>query len=210
MGTKRQHYVPRFYFLNFSNKGQVVVFNKANEKVYKKNIDEVCIKNHLYENAWKEPNSTIGTYVLYNDIENKLCEKEGIFSPVINKIIVLCLDERNKNSLICHREEKEVLWDFIANMFCRAIWYIQDIDKMDVNNEIEDNQELVPCNELMNMLRVGDFEAILKSATKHGVIDEKNRGDTCIRDKESIKEDGSLFLRFGNRCIYYVGFSFNK
>ena len=41
---------------------------------------------------------------MYNDIENKLCEKEGIFSPIINMIIALCLDERNR---ICSVDENE-------------------------------------------------------------------------------------------------------
>ena len=176
MGTKKQHYVPKFYLKNFSNNNKAMVYYKATGEIFPKHLSEICVKNHLYENAWKESGSPIGNYVLYNDIENKLCEKEGIFSPIINMIIALCLDDKNRNSLICHREEKEVLQDFITNIFCRAIWYIQDIDRIDVNDEIESNQELVPYNELFTMIGLGDFETLYKSAMKHGAIDEKTEG----------------------------------
>ena len=87
MGTKKQHYVPKFYLKNFSNNNKAMVYYKATGEIFPKHLSEICVKNHLYENAWKESGSPIGNYVLYNDIENKLCEKEGIFSPIINMIL---------------------------------------------------------------------------------------------------------------------------
>ena len=178
-GTKKQHYVPQFYLKYFSNNEKVVVYDKKCLRMFSSNIRDICCKKHLYETEWLKPVNAMGNYLLYNDLEEDLSRKESKYAPLLSKIIKLCSDECNLNALICNSYEKELLCSFLANLFCRSKWYIQDVDDEVRNECISNSRELKEYRETVEIFGLGDFETYVRAATKRAALNDKVEGSSA-------------------------------
>ncbi len=186
-GTKKQHYVPQFYLKYFSNNEKVVVYDKKCLRMFSSNIRDICCKKHLYETEWKKPVNVMGNYLLYNDLEEDLSRKESKYSPLLSKIIKLCSDECNLNALICYSYEKELLCNFLANLFCRSKWYIQDVDDEVRSEHISDSYDLKEYRETVEILGLGDFETYVRAATKRAALNDKVDGSSAHMLKRQLE-----------------------
>ena len=118
--TKNQHYVPKFYLDNFcNNEGLLTQYDIIGGQYDNRSPKVICNKNYLYDIRWQAPNEDIGKFVFANHLENEFMVREGEYSTLCKKIIGLCLNPNNKGAIICYRREKELLADFVANMFLR-------------------------------------------------------------------------------------------
>ena len=185
--TRKQHYVPQFYLRHFSSNEKVIVCDKKSMQIFKSNIRDVCCKNHLYETEWEKPTSAIGNYILYNDVETDLSRKESEYAPFLSSIIKICCNESNLKALICYKDEREVLYSFLANLFCRSKWYIQDVDDEVRNERISVSHDLKEYRETVEIFGLGDFEAYVRAATKRAALNDKVEGSSAHMLKKQLE-----------------------
>lgn len=118
--TKNQHFIPQFYLKSFSNsEGLLTQYDMRNHKCDIRSPKSICNQNYLYDVRWQVPNEKIGKFVFVNHLENEFMVREGEYSTLCRKIVSLCLNPNNKGAIICYRREKELLADFVTNMFLR-------------------------------------------------------------------------------------------
>ena len=130
MAKKKQHYVPRFYLKCFTsnNSDQLFVLDKESNKIFQKNVLEVCEQNYYY--SYKENDSC---YEAYNFmVEDNLAKKEHefgiVFDKIINNIEGHYYHSKNINRLI--HKDKLVLLEFLYYQTLRVPKYI---DKLYIN-----------------------------------------------------------------------------
>lgn len=171
-GTKKQHYIPKFYLRQFAEGEHIYVYDKVIRKLYRRKIDEVCCEKHLYETKWSSSKHPDKKFLNYNKIEKDLSRRESEYSKLIKKINKICLSGENDNALICRKSEKEQLRSFVANITCRHPRYIKAVDEDVVNSNLSDDEEMQPYVEIINTFDLGDPKAFLRMGAKIGVLSE--------------------------------------
>lgn len=107
---KKQHFVPRFYLKNFSNKKKgkqlkhlIWCFNKSDERSFIKNINDVAHENYFYDVIRGG-----------NFIENKLERFENEHKKVLKTLIT------EKDLSLLSKDEKKVISHLIVTQFVRT------------------------------------------------------------------------------------------
>lgn len=114
--VKRQHYVPRFYLKAFSANGRSIYgIRVGHSGVLKLSTEKVCVERDLYETAWKLP-EVDEKYLLRNDLEKRLSEKEGSFSRALESVLGMQNFERPADAEL---EIKASLAEFVSNLLLR-------------------------------------------------------------------------------------------
>lgn len=186
-GTRKQHYVPQFYLQNFKdNEGKLCVYSKKEKKFYKSSPRDICHKRYLYETEWKEPSNEIGQFILFNHLEKLMSERESKYAPVIYKIINICQDLRNSDCLVCNKQEKEILYSFVANLYCRNKWYLELIDKWVKLDNVVNDKELQVYREIVESIGLGDFEAYIQASLKKLCVDDEFTGGSANHFKQQL------------------------
>lgn len=140
--TKNQHYVPRFYFREFSASEKGIyrhnVQSPDEEPVFVSIRDE-CAEKYLYEMLNKD-----GELLEPNKLENVFSQFETDFSNTIKSIKLKAFNKENYNiPSFLTKTEKHDLLVFICLQLLRypeMIQYGQDVAKDVYNNEIDDRQ----------------------------------------------------------------------
>lgn len=115
--TVKQHYIPQFYFRNFSEDQKRIYQINLKEITSSKlvPIESICFKKNLYE--LRDDNDE---YIHRNMIENKLSEFEGILSSLISSISHRSKVPQNyKTKCFLTSKEKQQLIFFLALLICR-------------------------------------------------------------------------------------------
>ena len=125
---KRQHYVPRFYLAGFThgNNEQLYVLDKKNKKIFKKNIFEICEKNHFY--SFYEQN---GEYNFM--IEEQLGKMEEKFSYIFRKLtdnIERYYYKKDKEFNKITYDDKKLILEFIFYQIIRVPKYFDKLISM--------------------------------------------------------------------------------
>ena len=108
--TKKQHYVPRYYLKNFTDRnGFLHVYQRDKLRFNKSRPEDICYKDFLYETRWEDADPRLGEFILPNQIEKSLSELESSHNALLKKIIMITCDPHNKNALICNSDEKKNL-----------------------------------------------------------------------------------------------------
>lgn len=187
MSTKKQHYVPQFYLKNFSDESlQLYVLNKNQKKIYKSSVRDICSKNNLYEIKWQKKPTGQEAFILKNSIENSLCEMEGRYANVLQKVISICSNENNINALILNKYEKEELAEFIANLYVRNPDILKDF--MEYYSDLKDSDEIKDIKECCNLLNITDFDSVFDYSVKKSIVFNDIEGVFPYFVKNSILE----------------------
>lgn len=186
-GTKKQHYIPKFYLRQFAEGEHIYVYDKFTRKLYIRKIDEVCCENHLYETEWNSPTHPDEKFLFYNKIEKDLSRKESEYSKVIKKINEICLSGKNDNALICRKNEKEQLRSFVANITCRHPKYIKAVDEDVINSDFSKDEEIKPYVEIINTFDMGNPKDFLRMGAKIGVLSEDLKESPSYKVKQQLE-----------------------
>jgi hypothetical protein len=126
--NRRQHYVPQFYLRGFTtgNDDSLFVFDKEQNKIFTKNITEICEERYYY--SYEEN----GEYDL--TVEKHLAEKEGIFSEVLKKVVenIENYYYRNGSLLRLTHSERRHLFEFISYQIIRSPYYINKLQSITI------------------------------------------------------------------------------
>lgn len=140
--TKNQHFVPRFYFREFSASPKGIYrhnIQSPDEESIFVSIKDECAEKYLYEML-----SESGELLEPNKLENIFSQFETDFSNTIKSIKLKSFNKVNYNtSSFLTKTEKHNLLVFICLQLLRypeMIRYGQDVAKDVYNNEIDDRQ----------------------------------------------------------------------
>lgn len=140
--TKNQHYIPQFYFREFSDSGKGIY--RLNVQMPNSNTILVPIRNECSEIYLYEMVNQDGDLLEPNKLENVLAQFESDFSSTINSIKQKAFNTKNYyTSSFLTKEEKRNLVIFICIQLLRfpeMIQHGQNIAKEVYNNEIDDIQ----------------------------------------------------------------------
>lgn len=196
--TKHQHYVPRFYLDNFTQDGHLYIYDRVNSRYFKSNPEDMCKQKYLYETLWESADPKLGKYVLFNQLENCFSDKETKWSIVIQRII-RCY-ELNKSSmqsgLICTKEEKDDLAEFIACTFLRHPYQVKKT--IDFYSDLITNNshiELVHwVGDLFNLWGLGSPKSLLEHSVKLSSFNSDLDGSPLNVLKTTIQQMNMFFI----------------
>lgn len=110
--VKNQHFVPQFYLKNFSsNKKQIFVFDKINNKQYPSAIDSVASSRFFYD--WNELDEIVGKQF----IESTFSIFEGEASVAFAELISRTESDKFRGFI---QEEKSLISEFIWYQMIRT------------------------------------------------------------------------------------------
>ncbi len=143
------------------------------------------IRDFFYETYWEpEQQEKFGEFVALNDLEHFFCSLETKYRPLRDKINKLCLNPNNKHALICTKEDKELLADFVANFYLRNPSVVNSPEFQDIS-DIRENPICVAIQELFDWLEFGSIEPMLIEGNKRAWLrnDMENSGHNCFKQQ---------------------------
>lgn len=190
--TKKQHFVPEFYFKNFYGSNKKVCDYELKHKSYSyKTAGQICYKHFLYETPWENNQGALGDFVQTNSIENHFRDRESVYRPLVNKVIE---NLSNNGDLFLNWDELNVIAEFVSNLFFRnpAIIRMSNVDKL-----TDEDYKIKGVNEikfLIEMTGVGELDPILKAAKYHELVDDSLKGSYPDKMKQLLKSMRLTFL----------------
>lgn len=126
--TKRQHIVPVFYLKHFCNSAmQLNVYDTEKGKFFYSAPENICVENYIYETEFPSSYSGQKEFVDLNSIEKDFRKEEAVFAPLLDHLICICETNQPQRSLVCRKEEKRLLSEFVANLYLRNPYVFQGI-----------------------------------------------------------------------------------
>lgn len=121
---RRQHYVPKTYFRQFSTSGKsndmVCAYFVKQKTMRFVSIDDVCVESYLYEHYICYDNGETD-FIFPNSIENKYMKYENAYRKIIEKII------SNPNDIVSlAKEERSELTEFMVSVLFRHPIFINN------------------------------------------------------------------------------------
>ncbi len=169
--TVKQHYVPRFYLEHFVGKDSFVhVWNVEKKTFIVTRPKDICYEDNLYETAWEKESPELGEFVLHNQIEKYFSRCEAEFANLQKLILAICVNDKNKNALILHSQEKKLLRRFFANMLLRNPYTMEKLGVDGSLDDLEGNSEIEALKEVTKALGISDFDALAQMSYKKAVL----------------------------------------
>lgn len=169
--TKKQHYVPRYYLKNFTDRnGFLHVYQRDKLRFNKSRPEDICYKDFLYETRWEDADPRLGEFILPNQIEKSLSELESSHNALLKKIIMITCDPHNKNALICNSDEKKELALFTISMFIRNPWALSRFKFDVIPVGMMDNPEIRTIEQCLKHINVGKVEPVIKAGIKKALL----------------------------------------
>ena len=123
--TKEEHFVPVFYLSHFlESNGMLRAYNIQTGEFFTPRPKDVCREKYLYESSKVEKPSEAEDFIAVNSIEKEFSANENKYKQLVAKIVSICSIPANIDALVCNSEEKDLLADFVANMFVRSKWML--------------------------------------------------------------------------------------
>ena len=197
--TKRQHYVPQMYLINFvDSDNKLWVYNKKECRSFKCSPEDICVKNNLYETHWQTDKNLRGEYLLRNHLEKRLSEKEGEYAVLVKSLLTRCLNIFPSFELSLSAEEENILFSFIANLYCRHPWYIKHQSEEIRKIDCERIPELAAFRKLIGILGMGDIGTYVEAATKIATVDDSlGAGPASSAKKRLSQMEYCIFATHG-------------
>ena len=151
---KDQHFVSQFYLKNFAyhkngkNKEDdeyyLWAYDKSKGNYFEPNIGGICQEKYLYETSKDDLRfeTESSKYIKFNDIENYFCDREGVYSKTIRRIIRIIENPLNRDALVCNAYDKRILCEFVANFLVRNPWLFKRTEPA-ILNLIQENESLI-------------------------------------------------------------------
>lgn len=187
--TRREHYVPELYLINFlDSDDRLWVYNKKEQRIFRCGLKDICVQKDLYETKWQTEKQFGGEYFLRNHLENRLCEKEGEYATMLRNLLTRCLNGWNGMDLHMEEKEQNIMFSFVANLYCRHPWYIahqtEEVRKIDC----ETVPELAPFRELIELFGMGDIGTYVEAATKIATVDDALEAGPAAEAKKQLSQ----------------------
>lgn len=136
--NKRQHYVPRFYLRGFTpaNEEYLYVFDKKENTIFRKNIQEICEQNYYYSFYENEEYN----FMLEEHLSKKEYEFSGAFSNIIENIEGYYFNKRCSIKNITHTDKRLII-EFICYQILRVPKYMESLFAMTIPQFKKFNRE---------------------------------------------------------------------
>ena len=123
--TKDEHFVPVFYLSNFLKPdGMIQAYNIQKRNFFPAHPEDICYEKYLYESPKVRNPREDEDFIAVNSIEKEFSANENKYKQLVAKIVSICSIPANIDALVCNSEEKDLLADFVANMFVRSKWML--------------------------------------------------------------------------------------
>ena len=123
--TKDEHFVPVFYLSNFLKPdGMIQAYNIQKGNFFSAHPEDICYEKYLYESPKVRNPREDEDFIAVNSIEKEFSANENKYKQLVAKIVSVCSIPANIDALVCNAEEKDLLADFVANMFVRSKWML--------------------------------------------------------------------------------------
>ena len=192
--TKKQHYVPRFYLRNFTDEnGLLHVYDREKQKIFCAPPEKILYEKMLYETRWEGASEQLGDYVLKNELEHSLGERESRYGALINHVLEKCNRANPFETIICSEGNKDCLADCIVNLYLR-----NPRTFFDIQNEYADSSALDICQaaeSLFTALNLGSPHSLIKHSIKQGILDPAIPGGPAYVEKRSLLKMNVVFLK---------------
>ena len=208
--TKHQHFVPKFYLENFSKDGRLFVYDRKESRFFQSTPEKMCKQNYIYETAWESADSKLGKYVLFNQLEQHFSNKETKWSIIIQNIVRRYELNKTKmpSGLICTKEEKDDLSEFIACTFLRHPYQLKKICDYYADLTTDDSQiEFVrSVRDLFKMLGWGSPKSLLEHSIKISSFNPDLEGSPLNVYMENLQQMNMFFMCSKN--LHFITSSF--
>ncbi len=173
--TIKQHYVPQFYLKMFVNyEGKLQCYNIQTKREFCAFPKDICFKNNGYETQFDIENHG---FILHNKIEKMFACLEAQCAPVLKQIITKCESNSNGKSLICSREEKEILASMVSNFIVRNFCAVNSfIDNDEVRRLIETDEEIQTIDSLLHQMNLGSVKPFIEYTQKEIFLNQNEDG----------------------------------
>ena len=181
--TINEHYIPNSLLELFrDDDGKFYYFNKQDKKIRNGRTSRACFVEDLYETTMHNSEKI---YLLRNEIENALSNKENNYIALVKKIISICSNPANKYALILHTKEIPLLMEFIANLHLRnpdrLSFYMGNVPISEEGQKLEEE---------------------VKSVKKHN-FEENDILTMCEKAFETVRLKATVLNESGNSWIEY-------
>ena len=196
--TTRQHFVPRFYLSNFTNRdGFVYVWDKCKQKLFKTTVDNICYEKDLYDIRWQNADPRLGKYVLDNKIENEFADKEGVAASVIKKVVQKSFDV---NNIFLDNDERRALIEFIALLYLRNPDTIKRIiNFINTHNSHGEMVETIDSfNQVFSELGLGEATSLIDYSKMLAIFSSEIAGSPFNKELEKMQKMTVVFWRAVN------------
>lgn len=194
--TKRQHYVPQFYLENFVNKsGKLDVYDREKDSLIILPLKDACVQNYLYETRRDKSNIYFDEFILGNKNENELSIKEGQYANIIKRVIKKCGEPKNEKALICDFFEKDILADFMTNLFYRNPWTLKQLLYDEIPDYLREKPMIKGATEIFKMWEWGSIDPIIRAAEKRAFLNDEIQQSPYTLMKNSLKNIGFTILK---------------
>ena len=126
--TKKEHFVPFFYLSFFSKpkkpNGMLQAYDIQKGTFFTPHPRDVCREKYLYESSKVKNPREEDDFIAVNSIEKEFSANENKYKQLLTKVVSICSIPANIDALVCRSEEKDLLADFVANMFVRSKWML--------------------------------------------------------------------------------------
>jgi hypothetical protein len=183
--TKDEHFVPVFYLSNFLKpNGMLQAYNVQTGKFFTPRPKDICREKYIYESPKVRNPREDEDFIAVNSIEKEFSANENKYKQLVAKIVSVCSIPANIDALVCNAEEKDLLADFVANMFVRSKWMLDKNRATFVNlcSEFfkDDNDWKLFCDRYAD----GNVMALTDAIAMRNLLSTKNENSlhTCVKN----------------------------
>lgn len=183
--TKEEHFVPVFYLSNFlMSNGMLQAYDIQTGKLFTPHPKDICREKYLYESSKVGKPSGAEDFIAVNSIEKEFDANENKYNRLLKKIINICANAANTNALVCNSEEKDLLADFVANMFVRSKWMLDKNRATLVNSCSEFYKNVDDWNLFCDRYADGNVMALTDAIAMRNLLSTKNENSlhTCVKN----------------------------
>lgn len=173
--TKKQHYVPQFYLRHFCDEnGRVWVCELGNHKIFQTVPENICQEKYLYEVPWEE--SVFNQeYIFLNQQEQAFSDFESGICKLIDNLHSRCIQNENRDALICRKAEKEMIAKVAANFYLRNPAVFHAIEEDYLSQEPTENEEMNAINVIIEALKI-PHQPLMRASIRKGIFSENING----------------------------------
>ena len=190
--TEKEHFIPKFYLNIFcGDDGKLTRYNTTYKSYSRKSPGQICYGAFLYETPLVNSvsNEAEKKYLFINKIENHFSNRETEYSDCLRDIIDICLNPENINSLVCSKKNRDILVEFITNMYIRNPISMKEVKLDECPSKYKKLPLFSDSNNILNQFGFGNItESLIVQSIKEQWLMTDDEGNVFNRLKKQIEE----------------------